>query len=47
MSLEAAMEWIEEDELVEVTPENIRIRKKALDPIERKRMARDRKNAAK
>jgi len=47
MSLEAAMEWIEEDELVEVTPENIRIRKKDLDPIARKRRARDMKNAAK
>jgi GTP-binding protein len=45
MSLEAAMEWIEEDELVEVTPQNIRIRKKALDPVERRRMARDKKNA--
>jgi GTP-binding protein len=47
MSLEAAMEWIEEDELIEVTPLSIRIRKKALDPVERRRTARDRKNAAK
>lgn len=47
MSLEAAMEWIEEDELVEVTPQSIRIRKKDLDPIARKRRARDMKNAAK
>jgi GTP-binding protein len=47
MSLEAAMEWIEEDELIEVTPTSIRIRKKALDPVERRRTARDRKNAAK
>jgi len=45
MSLEIAMEWIEEDELIEVTPISIRIRKKSLDPIERKRTARDRKNA--
>jgi len=47
MSLEIAMEWIEEDELIEVTPESIRIRKKDLDPIARKRTARDRKNAGK
>ena len=45
MTLESAMEWIEEDELIEVTPESIRIRKKDLDPIARKRTARDRKNA--
>lgn len=31
MSLERAMEWIEDDELIEVTPKNIRIRKKILD----------------
>ncbi len=47
ITLESAMEWIEEDELVEVTPESIRIRKKDLDPIARKRRARDMKNAAK
>ncbi len=47
MTLESAMEWIEEDELIEVTPESIRIRKKDLDPIARKRTARDRKNAGK
>ena len=45
ISLESAMEWIESDELIEVTPENIRIRKKALDPTERKRVARDKKNS--
>ncbi len=45
MSLEHAMEWIEDDELIEITPESIRIRKKALDPIERKKVTRDRKNA--
>ena len=45
MSLENAMEWIEDDELIEITPESIRIRKKALDPIERRKVARDRKNA--
>ncbi|QOR61909.1 translational GTPase TypA [Sulfurovum sp. ST-21] len=47
MSLEHAMEWIEDDELIEVTPENIRIRKKYLDPTMRKRVQRDKKNAAK
>ncbi len=46
MTLEQAMEWIEDDELVEVTPENIRIRKKHLDPAARRRAQRDRKNAA-
>ncbi|ANE35126.1 GTP-binding protein TypA [Campylobacter iguaniorum] len=39
-SLERALEWIEEDELVEVTPTNIRIRKRYLDPTIRKRMAK-------
>ncbi len=39
-TLESALEWIEEDELVEVTPESIRIRKKYLDPTTRKRMAK-------
>ena len=47
MSLEAAMEWIEEDELIEVTPVSVRIRKKDLDPVARRRRARDMKNAAK
>lgn len=45
MSLEHALEWIEEDELVEITPENIRIRKRFLDANVRKRMARDKKAA--
>lgn len=40
MNLERALEWIEDDELVEVTPISIRIRKKYLDPNMRKRMAR-------
>ncbi|MDD6924994.1 MAG: translational GTPase TypA [Campylobacteraceae bacterium] len=38
--LERALEWIEEDELVEVTPENIRVRKRYLDPNVRKRMSK-------
>jgi len=33
-----------EDELIEVTPENIRIRKKELDPSQRKKARRDAKN---
>ena len=37
MSLEEMLEYINEDELVEVTPNHLRIRKILLDPIERKR----------
>ena len=40
MSLEQALEFIDNDELVEVTPENIRIRKKSLKENERKRESR-------
>ncbi|MCL4475311.1 MAG: translational GTPase TypA [Nitrospirae bacterium] len=36
MSLEQAIEFIKEDELVEVTPQSIRLRKKALEPNKRK-----------
>ncbi|NLY03627.1 MAG: translational GTPase TypA [Campylobacter sp.] len=39
-TLERSLEWIEEDELVEVTPKNIRIRKRYLDPTIRKRMSK-------
>ncbi|HZJ94020.1 MAG TPA: translational GTPase TypA [Thiopseudomonas sp.] len=39
-SLEQALEFIEDDELVEVTPQSIRIRKKFLTETERKRQAR-------
>ena len=39
-SLEQALEFIEDDELVEVTPESIRIRKKMLKETERKRASR-------
>ena len=45
ITLESAMEWIEDDELIEITPISIRIRKKSLDPVVRKRLARDKKNA--
>ena len=37
MSLEQCIEFIDSDELLEVTPENLRIRKKILDPTLRKR----------
>lgn len=40
MSLEKAIEFIAEDELVEVTPKNIRLRKKTLDTKTREREAR-------
>ncbi|BCD68924.1 translational GTPase TypA [Nitratiruptor sp. YY09-18] len=43
MTLERALEWIEEDELVEVTPKSIRLRKRYLDPHVRKRMAKQKK----
>ncbi|WP_104751409.1 translational GTPase TypA [Helicobacter salomonis] len=37
MALERALEWIEEDEILEVTPLSLRIRKKVLDPTARRR----------
>ncbi len=40
LSLEAALEYIEDDELVEITPSNIRLRKTLLREAERRRMAR-------
>ncbi|KIC48754.1 translational GTPase TypA [Tateyamaria sp. ANG-S1] len=40
MSLEEAIAYIDDDELVEVTPNAVRLRKRYLDPHERKRMAR-------
>jgi GTP-binding protein len=42
MTLEKALAYIEDDELVEVTPKSIRLRKKLLDPNERKRAERAR-----
>jgi len=39
-TLEQALEFIEDDELVEVTPKSIRIRKKFLTENERKRASR-------
>lgn len=37
MGLDESLEYIAEDELVEVTPKNIRIRKRVLDPVEERR----------
>ena len=45
MSLEKAMEWIENDELVEVTPQSIRLRKTILDELERRKARRNVNNA--
>ncbi len=42
MTLERALAYIDDDELVEVTPKSIRLRKKLLDPNERKRDERRR-----
>ncbi len=44
-SLEEALEWINDDELVEVTPDAIRIRKKGLTAIERRRLYRQKMDA--
>jgi len=40
LTLEQALTYIADDELVEVTPETIRLRKRYLDPHERKKQAR-------
>jgi GTP-binding protein len=40
MTLEQAIAYVEDDELVEVTPRHIRLRKRSLDPHERKRQSR-------
>src|SRR5690606_37420018 len=41
MSLECAVEFISDDELVEVTPKSIRLRKRYLQEHERRRMSRE------
>ncbi|MFW2382546.1 MAG: translational GTPase TypA [Acidimicrobiales bacterium] len=43
LSLEQALEFISDDEAVEVTPDSIRLRKTELDPIERAKVAKKRK----
>jgi GTP-binding protein len=40
LTLEQAIAYIDDDELVEVTPKSIRLRKRHLDPHERKRASR-------
>jgi GTP-binding protein len=45
MSLEKALEWINEDELVEVTPKSVRLRKKILPSGDRYRLERERKRS--
>ena len=40
MTLEQAIAYIDDDERVEVTPKSIRLRKRHLDPHERKRASR-------
>jgi GTP-binding protein len=45
MGLEKALEWINEDELVEVTPKSVRLRKKVLPAGDRYRIERERKRA--
>ncbi|MEO4043708.1 translational GTPase TypA [Hoeflea sp. CAU 1731] len=45
MTLERALSWIQDDELVEVTPKSIRLRKLYLDPHERKRFEKTRASA--
>ena len=45
MPLEKALAYIEDEELVEVTPKSIRLRKAILDPTERKRAVRTKESA--
>jgi GTP-binding protein len=44
LTLEKAMSYITDEELVEITPETIRLRKRWLDPNERKRQERKRES---
>ncbi len=46
LSLEQALEWVRDDECVEVTPSSVRMRKVALDATTRAKMAKSRKTAA-
>ena len=43
LTLEAALEYIEDDELIEVTPQTIRLRKRFLSTSDRKRLSREAK----
>jgi GTP-binding protein len=46
VTLELALEYIEDDELIEVTPSSVRLRKRALGATERKKLARSARSAA-
>ncbi|WP_413990932.1 translational GTPase TypA [Labrys okinawensis] len=46
MTLEKSIAWIQDDELLEVTPKSIRLRKAVLDPNERKKVERAKEAAA-
>ena len=46
MTLERSLAWISDDELVEVTPKSVRLRKMILDPTDRKRADRSSKASA-
>ncbi|PZO03551.1 MAG: translational GTPase TypA [Hyphomicrobiales bacterium] len=46
MTLERSLAWIDDDELVEVTPKSIRLRKGVLDPNERKRSSKMKQEVA-
>ncbi len=46
LSLEAALEYIEPDELVEITPTSVRLRKRMLDETSRRRAKRDERSRA-
>jgi GTP-binding protein len=43
LTLEAALEYIEDDELIEVTPQTIRLRKRFLNSSDRKKLSREAK----
>jgi GTP-binding protein len=43
LTLEGALEYIEDDELIEVTPQSLRLRKRQLSAIERKKVSREAK----
>jgi GTP-binding protein len=43
LTLEGALEYIEDDELIEVTPQSIRLRKRMLNSIDRKKLSREAK----
>jgi GTP-binding protein len=46
VTLEAALEYIEDDELIEVTPSSLRLRKRLLGGTDRRKVARSEKRAA-